>query len=907
MVSRAPADRYETCEEARAALEATLDHLHASEANTPRPRTAARTGKQDNRQLIAVVAVSVLVLAATGYWAFSGPSNPPAEIPAPTVASSGERTAGETTDSPRTSDTAREPSTSGAPSTGRSSAAPIDLGDDDAGASAALRERIERRSQFEQGNSGESEGPKGESEQATDIALTTDLPGIKELSTITRDWRAGVLDHATALKRIERFRRRYDGKEYGAPVDKVLQEIGQQMAKEERVQVEAQLKSVIEPLVSSGDYAGAERRLAELKETFTNSGEFLEAKAKEVRSAADEAWRSTQAASEILVQSGDFATAQSVVGMLEKTLPAPLKAELDAYTETIKEVEKAFTERGKALFEIEARVQDALAAGRLSDARDAVGDVSSAGAGTDAVGKILAGRTARLKEEIDRCERAQRRLERGIDQLISDGTSVPLEHLGTTLRAKLVKRDGVDLVYKANKSDRRIPLFSLSALTLEGLALAGARGDDEQLVSEDTGVLVLYAAGPNAARPILSESPKLSAVLRNEYTKRLNAEEARYLERRVAGLVSEASRLADAESSDETRSAWQSLTAAVESTIRQHRTRPIYRKHRATLAETYLQAGGALLAGESVDGLFRGTVRTVRDVTEITYNFRDAEELKDFRPVGSETRVRHVARKGAELRGEVRLLSGAPFRSTLSVTVNVPSRGYSTTAPNINVALWTHDNDRVTLSETRRARSARDDDEDPSDYIVFGVGYYVANRGFLRVRGQSGGVVQLPANVLFGGARGTPIDYVSGSQCVWAEGVKGMVRGSQTLAIDMDAKGIKWKVNGRSQPIKKARDIRRFDREEPYSGSVTLFTNGRTVLYSGIKIRGEIDPAWVASQLQGRVVESLKQFEPDYPFGGGTVIETSDKDDGTTDDDDGDDGATDFDDDDDGDGDNDDW
>ena len=55
-------------------------------------------------------------------------------------------------------------------------------------------------------------------------------------------------------------------------------------------------------------------------------------------------------------------------------------------------------------------------------------------------------------------------------------------------------------------------------------------------------------------------------------------------------------------------------------------------------------------------------------------------------------------------------------------------------------------------------------------------------------------------------------------------------------------------------------------RDDPYLGSVTLFTNSDVLFYDSISVEGELNPAWVEEQLVSAAEVDLKKVEPAWPF-----------------------------------------
>jgi hypothetical protein len=211
----------------------------------------------------------------------------------------------------------------------------------------------------------------------------------------------------------------------------------------------------------------------------------------------------------------------------------------------------------------------------------------------------------------------------------------------------------------------------------------------------------------------------------------------------------------------------------------------------------------------------------------------------------------------------------------------VPANGYSPQAPNINVALWTSDKDRVTplVPAPGSADVVPEVEGDPppglpDDFFVFAIGYkaHVYNQrvrayDYLSVRGVSS-TVQMPANAIIGGRRGSRLHSFAEEDCAYAVGVQSKIKGAQVLRVFMSGKPGElpaWTIN-RPVSLKDVKGVDLFKRTKPYVGSVTFLTNGEVVYYTSIVIEGELNPAWVENQLLSGAEKELKKLEPGYPF-----------------------------------------
>jgi hypothetical protein len=227
--------------------------------------------------------------------------------------------------------------------------------------------------------------------------------------------------------------------------------------------------------------------------------------------------------------------------------------------------------------------------------------------------------------------------------------------------------------------------------------------------------------------------------------------------------------------------------------------------------------------------------------------------------------------KMARMRGEFRLGRGDVFRNRLGVTVKLPPDGYSQQTPNINVALWTRDDDAVTALQ----RNLIDGDGGsgkprtegpPDDYFVFAIGY----KSRIPLPGAAEGitmretttVVPMPASVVLGGVRGQPLHREEGQDCLYAEPAQGKVRGAQSMRAAMAPGSIAFSIGGRTVPQKSLKGLELLKSGEPFLGSVTFFTNGEILKYDSISIDGELNPAWVEEQLLSLAELELRKLDP---------------------------------------------
>ena len=95
----------------------------------------------------------------------------------------------------------------------------------------------------------------------------------------------------------------------------------------------------------------------------------------------------------------------------------------------------------------------------------------------------------------------------------------------------------------------------------------------------------------------------------------------------------------------------------------------------------------------------------------------------------------------------------------------------------------------------------------------------------------------------------------------------GRMSGAQTVRVLMDAGAVTWSASSQSLPgSRDLKEIELLQREEPWLGSVTFFTNGEVLTFDSLVIEGELNPAWVDAELRSQAEVELKKVEPAYPF-----------------------------------------
>jgi hypothetical protein len=227
------------------------------------------------------------------------------------------------------------------------------------------------------------------------------------------------------------------------------------------------------------------------------------------------------------------------------------------------------------------------------------------------------------------------------------------------------------------------------------------------------------------------------------------------------------------------------------------------------------------------------------------------------------------------LSGECRLLHGNPFRD--AIEVKLVAVGYTPTAPNINIALWTHEGEVVTSVFKPVPDPAANPDPEieeeldvlPTDYLAFCLGY--GKDALLREFGSDRDLPISPAFVITSGARGKRIPVISmgdgGARFAytyWAEAVGNRIGGRQNVTLSLGPKTFSWTTNSlkvhRLAQRKKTRLFPWLSKANPL-GSITLFTNGNENYYDYLVVEAELDPGWLEIERKRRIGADFAALE----------------------------------------------
>ncbi|MGQ9589982.1 MAG: hypothetical protein ACUVYA_06775, partial [Planctomycetota bacterium] len=242
----------------------------------------------------------------------------------------------------------------------------------------------------------------------------------------------------------------------------------------------------------------------------------------------------------------------------------------------------------------------------------------------------------------------------------------------------------------------------------------------------------------------------------------------------------------------------------------------------------------------------------------------------DLRAVGAATKPPRFENGALVLAGEYRLFSGDPFTGEL--TLRLKARVLDPAAPNANVAIWTRDDDALTLPEGEEPNwfeMLRREAGTPSDYFLFGYGYRRVTGQLLEkkleevVRVADGESVKLPALVVLAGARGSPL-HLDRGECLFAEPIAGGAIRRAEFSIDWKRGSVVWTAGTRRIALDAPHQRERFASSGARSGSITILTNGRAVALEELEIVARLDEAWARDrkrEIAAREIEAAAAWE----------------------------------------------
>jgi len=244
-----------------------------------------------------------------------------------------------------------------------------------------------------------------------------------------------------------------------------------------------------------------------------------------------------------------------------------------------------------------------------------------------------------------------------------------------------------------------------------------------------------------------------------------------------------------------------------------------------------------------------------------------------------------------KLRGEVRFLAANPFESRIGINGVVPTGGYHAPAPNINIALWTEESDRVTTPRNFNYNAWRDSNEDaepPADYFALGMGYKpevdladILGAGRLgalagTLRGFLPGYLRESSFALLSGDHGSRL-HRRRDEKIWTQPVGSVLRsGTIRFSVSMENSDLRWKINNKTLGYKSSLSQARLAEKIPHAGSFNIFTNNSTVYFSSFEITGQVSKEWAAGRAKSIAERELKKLDSSFGRAGGNDADNAD-------------------------------
>jgi hypothetical protein len=721
---------------------------------------------------------------------------------------------------------------------------------------------------------------------------------LRELEEVLKNWRADLLTAAEAEQAIEKLKGQSADAAMVAAAASALKEVESSrnaaVTREGEASERVLQKFVAEkvaPEVQAERFGEAVKILQELALKFPGSKAAIDLEIGKVVEAAGAALKAAQAEAAAFSGAGEFARAADRMREVEPRLPAVLREEAIKTITAATEAEARF----KAS-EAEVRKAAEKVAAHLV-ALDFVAAAAAAAGIPETPAPPLAARGQWLAEEVDLFREAWEKLLSGVER--SRGKELALAfhspapgdgdaRAAATLRLKESSREGNAVLLtlqagSAARSEKRDLLALDDAALAHFLEPAAPAPGGEGAASpaaalpprsrEGLGLVLLHLEGPARSAPHLLENTTLGEEKRKHYAARIAEVAGLHLPARLAEAKAQLEEAAAAAAAGPPAPEEAALIAdRLQRLIAAHRGYPGYAKVRGELAAVALEALKQYLRPRGTDDLFHArSVRRSETKLELVYDFNTEAELEDFTPVGPGS-ARVLERKALKLRGEFRLVRGDPFRNWLSVKAEV-SR-YNPAQPNINVALWTQENDQVTYDRARLLRSPNrppaPDTAAGEDYLVFAVGYQPQGAESLVLSAIGSGLIApTPCFAVLGGARGKMLHGDGTYKSLWSESTLNKVQGPQMIQLLLKPDAFDWYVNRTrlsTRAYEKEPSLLKSLFRSGATGSVSLFTNGEWIHFESLKVEGEPNPGWVEAELERRAVQELKKIEPDYPF-----------------------------------------
>ena len=724
---------------------------------------------------------------------------------------------------------------------------------------------------------------------------------LKELKSIEALYSKGELEASAALLRLENLLG--DNPRITAPAEKLLKELRSKAELARKAAIVKRKEAASAELVAIDVLLG-KKELRKADEALTGflarnselGAELVSAPraklGKLVRAAMDAAGKQVTE----MVTNGDFEKARTEIVTLRVRMPSSEESRLQSMAAEVSLAESRMANSLKFVEDNRDGVFELLADLDFSGAKKHLDDIIGKFGGLDKIAnKEAKALLAMLGKQVYLSRKVWEELQAIFSESVKSKSLVKIrvlsaakddkeqkyKVLGVEGPAVRVQESGSKAVPAAH---RTLGLDANSIVALMGKP--GRAGLEKADIIQGLGMLLLLRDGPGRGRELLlGEKPAEGDAYRKENERLLAKYADSWRETRLFSLQKLESKLS-ADKKPVPADLWNFIATDAGVLIRAWKSRADYAKVRSSLHELFLRARIAALAGASVEAAFNA--KTVKEgkngLTTLTYDFSSMEQLQDFYPVGGGgTTIDWVEKKRFfKLKGEVRFLAANPFESRIAINGVVPNGGYNAAAPNVNVALWTEENDRVTAPRAfnyNAWRESNETGEPPADYFALGMGYKPeVSLGGILGEGRLGGLARTLTGFLPGYLRESSFALLAGEhgvglhsrrdEKIWSQPVGSLLRpGTIRFSISMENSALKWKVNSKSLGYRNSLALARLAEKIPHVGSFNIFTNNSTVYFSSLEITGQISKEWAAGLAKSIAERELKKLDSSFGRG----------------------------------------
>jgi len=724
---------------------------------------------------------------------------------------------------------------------------------------------------------------------------------LKELKSIEALYSKGELEASAALLRLENLLG--DNPRIKAPAEKFLKELRSEAELARKADLKKRKEAAAAELVAIDVLLGKKelRKADEALTGFLARNPELGAEmvsvprtklGKLVRAAMDDAGKQVTE----MVKNGDFEKARTEIVTLRVRMPSSEEPRLQSMAAEVSLAESRMANSLKFVEDNRDGVFELLADLDFSGAKKHLDGITGKLGGLEKIANkeakallVMLGKQVDLSRKVwdeaqvifSESAKSKSLVKLRVLPAAKDDKDQKYKVLGVEGPAVRIQETGSKAVPAAHR------ILGLDANSIVALMEKPGRGGLEKAdIMQGLGLLLLLRDGPGRGSELLLGEKSAEADAYRKENERLLAKYAdSWRETRLFSLQKLESKLS-AGKTPVPADLWNFIAADAGVLIRAWKSRADYAKVRSSLHELFLRARIAALAGASVEAAFNA--KTVKEgkngLTTLTYDFSSMDQLRDFYPVGrGGTTIDWVEKKRFfKLKGEVRFLAANPFESRIAINGVVPSGGYNAAAPNINVALWTEEKDRVTASRTFNYNAWRESNEageSPADYFVLGVGYKPeVALGDILGGGRLGGLARTLTGFLPGYLRESSFALLAGEhgvglhsrrdEKIWSQPVGSLLRpGTIRFAISMENSTLKWKVNSKALGYRNSLALERLGEKIPHAGSFNIFTNNSTVYFSSLEITGQISKEWAAGLAKSIAERELKKLDSSFGRG----------------------------------------